>query len=272
MTEPTSAAAAFVAELRARVAAGTPIVWVVTPEERAARSLLAEAFGADAVVSWTSARGLDGHEALREPTAAIARAAGSTSPVRVFYDLHPYMSDPRVVRALRDHAVVGRDKPSAFVVVSPMVAVPAELERDVAMMHLPLPDRAEVGALLDAEIGRSPGIAQESAALEALVRAALGLTRDQASRAFRRGLAGGDAVTAVARVLEEKRDALRSASALELMEPDVTLDDVGGLEVLKAWLRSRVLAFDEAARTFGLTEPRGMLVCGVQGCGKSLVS
>ena len=52
----------------------------------------------------------------------------------------------------------------------------------------------------------------------------------------------------------------------------MTLDDVGGLEVLKAWLRSRVLAFDAGARAFGLAEPRGMLVCGVQGCGKSLVS
>jgi len=99
-----------------------------------------------------------------------------------------------------------------------------------------------------------------------------GLTLDEAHRAFRVARALPDADEGLARVIAEKRGALRRNACLELIDADVTLDDVGGLEVLKAWLRSRVLAFDAGARTFGLAEPRGMLVCGVQGCGKSLVS
>jgi SpoVK/Ycf46/Vps4 family AAA+-type ATPase len=73
-------------------------------------------------------------------------------------------------------------------------------------------------------------------------------------------------------VIQEKKGALRRNACLELIDSGVTLDEIGGLDVLKSWLRTRVLAFADGAQAFGLAEPRGMLVCGVQGCGKSLVS
>jgi AAA+ superfamily predicted ATPase len=267
----------FVRELRAAAAAGVPIVCVVTHEERRARALVGEAFRGARVLDWAATRGWADDADAREPLAGIERAtrAGETGVARVMLDLHPWLAEPRVVRALRDLAGARRDIP--LVLVMPIVNLPPELDRDARVLALPLPDAETLAALLHAERRRAGGAGAPDGGLgaateDAFVRAALGLTLDEARRAFRVARALPDTDDALARVIAEKRGALRRNACLELVDSDVTLDDVGGLEVLKAWLRSRVLAFDAGARAFGLAEPRGMLVCGVQGCGKSLVS
>jgi AAA+ superfamily predicted ATPase len=193
-----------------------------------------------------------------------AARAGEAGVARVMLDLHPWLGNARVVRALRELAAARRDLP--LVLVMPMAALPPELDRDVRVLPLPLPD-AEVLAAAFAAENLDSALPREE-----FVRAALGLTLDEAARAFRIARSIADADHALQRVIAEKRGALRRSASLELIDADVTLDDVGGLEVLKSWLRSRLLAFDGGARAFGLAEPRGMLVCGVQGCGKSLVS
>jgi SpoVK/Ycf46/Vps4 family AAA+-type ATPase len=252
----------FVRDLRAAAAAGVPIVCVVTHEERRAIALVSEAFRGTRVLEWTSTRGWTDDATAREALVAVERAA--RSGVRVLLDLHPYLGDPRVVRALRDLCAVKREAP--LVLVMPVANVPPEIDRDARVIPLPLPDAEALGAAFDAELGEA------TADRDAFVRAALGLTLDEALRGFRVARALPDADEGLARVIAEKRSALRRNACLELIDAGVTLDDVGGLEVLKAWLRTRVLAFDPCARAFGLAEPRGMLVCGVQGCGKSLVS
>jgi SpoVK/Ycf46/Vps4 family AAA+-type ATPase len=274
----------FVRDLRAAAAAGVPIVCVVTHEERRARGLVGDAFRGARVLEWTATRGWSDDATAREAMAGIERAAraGETGVARVMLDLHPWLSDPRVVRALRDLAAVRREFP--LVLVMPIANLPPEIDRDARVLALPLPDAETLAALLGAEMGQERhgpdgagstpdgGAPAANPAEDAFVRAALGLTLDEARRAFRIARAVPDAAEALARVIAEKRGALRRNACLELLDAEVTLDDVGGLEVLKAWVRSRVLAFDAGARAFGLAEPRGMLVCGVQGCGKSLVS
>src|SRR5207248_3867589 len=94
----------------------------------------------------------------------------------------------------------------------------------------------------------------------------------EAARAFRLAKGEPDAATALRAVIAQKKRELRRSAALELVDLDVQLADVGGLDVLKAWLASRVRAYGDDARSFGLPEPRGMLLCGVQGCGKSHAS
>ncbi len=258
--------ASFVRDLRAAASAGVPIVCVVTHEEQRARALVGDAFRGTRVLEWTATRGWSDDAAAREPLVAIELAvrAGEAGVARVMLDLHPWLSDARVVRALRDAAAAKRDVP--LVLVMPMAGLPPELDRDCVVLVLPLPDALELGAVLDAETP-SAGPARD-----ALVRAALGLTVDEARRAFRVARAAADPDAAVRSVISEKRGALRRTACLELIDAETTLDDVGGLDVLKGWLRSRVLAYAGEAREFGLSEPRGMLVCGVQGCGKSLVN
>ena len=257
---------AFVRDLRAAAQAGVPIVCVVTHEERRALGLVGQALRGTRVLEWTATRGWADDATVPSALAAIERAGrgGETGVARVMLDVHPWLSDARVVRALRDLASSRRDLP--LLLVMPTPTLPPELDRDARVLSLPLPDARALAACYDAE--------RLDAAWprEALVRAALGLTQDEASRAFRLARALGEPGEALRAVIAEKRGALRRSACLELVDADITLDDVGGLEVLKAWLRARVLAFDEGARAFGLAEPRGMLVCGVQGCGKSLVS
>jgi SpoVK/Ycf46/Vps4 family AAA+-type ATPase len=107
---------------------------------------------------------------------------------------------------------------------------------------------------------------------EPAVRAARGLTAAEARRAFRLSLGEGDVGAALRRIVDEKKRILRQSASLEFVEQTASLDEVGGLEALKAWVRARVRAFSEEARHFGLPEPRGVLLMGVQGCGKSLAA
>ncbi len=260
----------FSQELRARIAAGVPIVYVVTHEEGRALETIAATLGRARLTTWTSTRGLDGDATVRGAAAAVQAPITAERPFRVLCDLHPYVGDPEVVRALRDFVGGPRPKYASLIIVSPILALPVEIERDVAVLDLPLPDPTEAGALFDAELTKAAKA--HGFPRDAFVRAALGLTQGEMSRAFRLAASEKETTSALERIVSEKRAALRRSSTLELITSDVTLDNVGGLEVLKAWLRSRVLAFDEGARAFGLAEPRGMLVCGVQGCGKSLVS
>jgi len=257
---------AFLQDLRAAAQARVPIVCVVTHEERRALELVGRAFRGARMQEWAATRGWSDDATVPSALAAIERAAraGESGVVRVMLDLHPWLGDARVVRALRDLAAAKRDLP--LVLVTPSSALPPELDRDARVLTLPLPDAATIGAALEGEK------LDPTWPHDAFVRAALGLTLDEASRAFRLAKAIPDAALALRHVIAEKSGALRRSASLELIEADVTLDDIGGLEVLKAWLRARVLAFDPGARAFGLSEPRGMLVCGLQGCGKSLVS
>ncbi|MGD0678586.1 MAG: AAA family ATPase [Polyangiaceae bacterium] len=255
----------FIDALRESALAGLPIVCIVTHEERRAVGLVAEAFRGRRVLEWTATRGWSDEATTLDPLDAIERAARVESDsVRVMLDLHGWLSDARVVRGLRDLVTACRDVP--LVLVMPHASVPPELDRDVRVLLLPLPDASAIGAVFDSEIGAS------KQGREGFVRAALGLTLDEARRAFRAVKRVHDPTLSLERVTSEKRGALRRSACLELVEPEVTLDEVGGLDVLKGWVRARVLAFDARAKAFGLAEPRGMLVSGVQGCGKSLVS
>ncbi|HEV3192912.1 MAG TPA: AAA family ATPase, partial [Polyangiaceae bacterium] len=272
---------AFVRDLRALAAAGVPIVCVVTHEESRARALVSRAFEGIRAIEWTATRGWNGDDATRGPLAAIEQAteASDAGVYRVMFDLHAWFTDARVVRALRDWVGTVRQVP--LVLIMPVAVLPADLDRDARILPLPLPDAATLAAALDSEdmptldSRGAPTLNAEGKpgdADDAMVRAAVGLTLEEARRAFRLARSYAGPGEAVARVIREKRGALRRNACLELIDSEVTLEAVGGLDVLKGWLRSRVLAFDARARAFGLAEPRGMLVTGVQGCGKSLVS
>ena len=262
--------AEFIAEVRAAIAARVPIIFVGTHEEQRALELLTEAVGAGRVTTWTSTNGLGDDPAILSASDAIQAPFTRDKPVRVLFDVHPFLDNPRVVRALRDFIRTVRSTGAILILVSPSPDVPAELDRDSTVIHLPLPGPEEVGALFDQEKARIEP--PEGLTREAFVRAALGLTQGEVYRAYRLAAMMPDAESALARIVAEKQSTLRKSSTLELISADIALEDVGGLEVLKAWLKMRVLAFDEGARAFGLAQPRGMLVCGVQGCGKSLVS
>ena len=277
MSDPKTAqpdtAHAFVRDFQHAVQAGFTLLAVLTAEEARARQLIAQACGGLPVVYWTAACGTPLREALEAASKADAKR------VDVLVDIQTHLADPAVLRMLREVGLGARR--AIVVLLGSALDLPADLERELAVIDLPLPNRAEIGQLLDVVAARASGAGAgvaTSVALppdwdrDAFVRAAAGLTTTEASRAFRLARAETDAPSALRRVIAEKQRGLGRMATLELVDDDVPLGDVGGLDVVKAWLTSRVRAYGAEARDFGLPEPRGMLLCGVQGCGKSHVS
>ncbi len=249
------------------------LVLVVTHEEERTLRAATEACHALGVSRsvWTGSRGVDGREA--SALEAIQRLLRQDEPgVLLLLDVMPLLEgDPLLIRHLRELGRLGPGRGKAAWMVSPRSDLPLELSKEVSVVDLPLPTAAELREGLDL-VCADQGVLFDEDFLEALVRAAGGLTLDEAQRVFRKALAagGGHRLANVDIVIEEKRRVLRRGTVLEAHSLDFDLDDVGGLDELKHWLYERERAFSGEARDFGLPEPRGLLLMGVQGCGKSL--
>jgi SpoVK/Ycf46/Vps4 family AAA+-type ATPase len=207
------------------------------------------------------------------PEAAIEWVTRQREPgIYVFKDLHPFYS-ASVVRWLRDAIASFKGTHKTIVLMSPLQEVPIELEKEVVVLDYPLPDIAELDRVLTSQLGNGSRRLSESDR-EKLLKAALGLTRDEAEKVYRKAQVTAGRLTAneVEIVLSEKQQLIRRSGILEYIEADETMEAVGGLEELKHWLTQRSNAFTERARKYGLPQPKGMLILGVPGCGKSLVA
>jgi hypothetical protein len=256
-------------------AAGTPIVYLVTVEEaRAVAVCRAAADAIDANVAvWSSERGLEPiAPGARTPIAALQAVLKAPAPfLAVLLDFDEALSDPAVVRTIRDALPRLTAEGRCLAIVAPRLALPAGLVSEAAVVRLPLPGEEELTALLD---GLSPPGASPPDDRHRVLVAARGLTETQARRAFLRALHADPALGPKASdmVLEEKKRILSRDLGLELVETLEAADALGGLESFKSWMEERAQAFAPDARRFGLPAPRGVLLVGVQGCGKSLAA
>ncbi len=271
------------------VRARYPLVYLVTHEEQridAVVSEVAERHGKQ-LWEWSITRGLHqakarapGDEDSRNPVTALQRIADlKDANLVVLKDFHRYLDDASVVRALRELGHALKVGLTTVLLVSPTLTIPAELEKDVSVIDVPLPTVGELLQLLKDIFGILKKSARSEVHLtrddaEALVKAAHGLTLSEAENAFAKAIALDNRldVADVRVILEEKRQVVRKSGLLEYYPSDESLGSVGGLEQLKVWLDRRKNAFGAAARDFGLPEPKGLLLLGVQGCGKSLTA
>jgi SpoVK/Ycf46/Vps4 family AAA+-type ATPase len=283
-TRGAKVAADVVALLRARHA----LLWIVTREElrveRALASACAEARFPmrcwDCVDGITDATGAP-VETQRDPSAAIDWIRRSKDrAVYVLRDLHKWQ-DAVVLRGLRSLARVLQTAPPAearaVIVLTPSGDVPPELSGQATVIEWPLPDRAEVATILGDVLRALPeevrlGAVPENGSLDAAVDAAVGLTAEEAANCYARSLVTSRRIDP-ALVQQEKRRVIARERVLTWYDPDPRgLDAVGGLDLLKGWLTARRAAFSQRAREFGLPAPKGVLLCGVPGCGKSLTA
>ncbi|MEZ4454685.1 MAG: AAA family ATPase [Nannocystaceae bacterium] len=266
------------ARLRRALAAGARALWIDTAEEERALRLI-EAVGDDLdrpVHTWSVSRGCD-DDGLRRPLADLlgALARGRESDLWILLDGAPALADPAALRALREIGL--RTDGPAAIVVGPAAA--PEAAPELLAIDLPLPDPVELREHLRdlaLRLGRAgpPGVA---AALDAdaddLARLGLGLPLRRFDRLIREAVLarGADSAGIRAHVVAHKPDALGHAGLLARVDaaPRALL---GGLEGLKRWLERRALALDPLARRAAIPEPRGVLLVGVQGCGKSLAA
>lgn len=220
------------------------------------------------------------------PEDALTAAMSTPVPtIFVFNDLHHFLGgngrevDPILVRALLDVAAAFKagDVAHTLVIVSPSLQLPTDLEKVVSVVDLPLPDTDELGEVLDAICDANAGgirVELTSTDRENLLQAARGLTRWEAENAFARAIAGDRVLSRddIARVVEEKRQTIRKSALLEFVPPSGTIEDVGGLDNLKRWLVTRQGSWLPQAAAWGVPAPKGILITGVPGCGKSLTA
>lgn len=207
--------------------------------------------------------------------------------VFVMLDLHAHLgderrpADPILVRALRDVAesFQSGDTARVLIIVAPTLQIPGDIEKDIALVNFPLPDEKEIRAALEDIIATNMSnsrirIEVDSIGRERLAKAALGLTLNETTNAFARamvddGILSNDDVHVI---MEEKKQAVRKSGILEFIDVDMNLQDVGGLQNLKRWLDKRNNSWLAEAAEYGLPAPKGVLMTGVPGCGKSLTA
>jgi len=280
------------AELETLVRARYPVLYVVSWEEERVEACLAEVARkrGKRLVCWSVVRGLyapgespaGGKRAFNasstDPMVALDEVMRQVDPIIfLFKDLHPVMRYHAVVRKVRELAQYLKSSPKTLVLVSHTACIPPELEKDITVVDFCLPGLPEFGHLLDSIVQQVAQQGRMDARLEArarqqLLRAAQGLTLKEAENAFARTLIQRGVLSEdeVALILDEKKRVIRKSGILEYHDAHRSLSDVGGLEHLKEWIRKRSVAFSDEARAFGLPPPKGVLLLGVQGCGKSL--
>ncbi len=265
-----------------------PILTVETfDEERLRRHLAAAARELGfTFYTWSIARGLlcvgrqPSEIEARQPLEALAAIRGIAWPsLFLLQDFHPYLETPAVVRALRELAEDGPGRFSTLVLASPAIELPIELRRSAARYRLKWPTDGEIrSTIIDTfrELKRSRPLRFElpSSEMDQMIQALRGLTLAEIRRMIARAalsdgvLHGEDLPT----ILAARREEIERSGVLELCEVGGQMAELGGFAHLKDWLRRYREGFGERARSLGLPPPRGLLLAGVQGCGKSLAA
>src|SRR5688572_21275789 len=282
-------------ELDVLIRARYPIIYVVTWEEERVEQQLARIAAArnKKLFVWTCTQGIvragsepqsskSGSGSTSDPLAALDTILSHVEPaLYLLKDFHPFTEDLRcniaTIRRLRDVAYQLRDTYKTIVIVAPMMRLAPELQKDITILDFKPPEVADFNRLLDRIIEDVKDKPQVKINLDAdgrekLVHAARGLTLREAENVFAKTLVIDGKIDAddVSVVFSEKQQIIKKSGLLEYFATQEDISNIGGLENLKAWLVKRTAAFSEKAAEFGLPSPKGMLLLGVQGCGKSL--
>jgi ATP-dependent 26S proteasome regulatory subunit len=213
-----------------------------------------------------------------DPVQALANLESMTlEAVFVLKDFHRHMDSPVVVRRLRDVGQKFSANRRTLILTAPSIQMPAELASLVEFLDLPLPDVERLRDLIRETYTRMAGtltlkLQLDAPGVEAMAANLRGLTEEEAERAISQSLVARYALAPVCitDVLEAKKALLKRSEMLEFVDASDNMASVGGLENLKNWLAQRRNSWEPQARQFGLDPPKGVIILGVQGCGKSL--
>ncbi len=274
-----------------------PLIYMVTFEEERAINGLTElaASTKKELFIWSATQGIYSitRNAAIKDTANPVKALDQIIEFkdRAFFilkDFHYYMEDPfqqylenpvQVRRKLRDTILALRGSFKTLFILSPVLHIPHELEKDIVIIDFPLPDYNDIKTILERtlfNIERHYNLKfdLEEALKEKMIKACLGMTAGEVENVFAKAIVNDRQFDEkdLSLIISEKKQIIRKAGMLEYFEVHEDFSNVGGLNGLKIWLKKRAGAFSEKAREYGLPEPKGVLLLGVQGCGKSLVS
>ncbi len=188
-------------------------------------------------------------------------------------DFHLFLTDPNpiLIRQLKDVLQVAKTKSKTLIILGCRMVLPPELERELTVIEFALPGKEELQAVLQGIIESANLKTLDTEIQEKVIDAASGLTTIEAENAFALSVVQSQAIDPVI-VAKEKAQAVKKNGLLELIETKETLDSIGGLDVLKDWLLKRRHAFSQRAIEYGLPTPKGLLILGIAGTGKSLTA
>ena len=261
-----------------------PLIYIPTAEEErleAAIANCAKKVGNRAVYIWDFVDGYQDNPnnagvGQRNPLQAlelVEKLPDKAGVIFILRDFHRFLEDISISRQLRNLARRLKSQPKNIVIVSPQISIPPELTEVITVVDFPLPTaveiKTEVQRLLSSTIQSLP-----DKLLAELVRSAQGLSLERIRRVLTRAIASHGKLEPedVELVLEEKRQSIRQTQILDFYPATEQISDIGGLDNLKDWLLRRGGAFSERARAYGLPHPRGLLLVGIQGTGKSLTA
>lgn len=214
-------------------------------------------------------------EPIVEPETVLKYALSrpkDTKDIFLLNDFNEHIEEENIKYYIRNLSEKARFTNTYIIILSAVYKLPVELEKYVTVVNIPLPDRIDITKTL-AHVEKESGISLSSSLRNRLVDAALGMTTMEADLAFclavvKDNLGEGSVET----VSSEKEQIIKKSGILDYFPKNEELKDVGGMDVLKDWLFKRQKAYEKRARDWGLQEPKGLLLLGVPGCGKSLTA
>ena len=272
--------------------ASYPILWIASHEEDRVISTILSVEGManiSGVYKWDSERGLTQYDKNGSgSTSWVAVPSTLTlkdlltyiekdnfkSKVYILQDFHPYLEGHVVVRRIRNLIPLLKARNQTIVILSPVIKIPIELDKDIQLVEFPLPTEDALEKKLSFVQRSLKNLELPKDVKYQAIEAAKGMTINEAENAFTVSVVKNKAFNNafVQSVFEEKITQVKKSGLLTYLKPDVTFDQVGGLKGLKAWIKTRARAYEPEARTFGLPFSRGVLLAGINGCGKTLLA
>lgn len=274
-----------------------PYIYITTWEEERAVSLVKKIASSEKLIKvprdvyvWTQTNGfvLNGQkiDGTNSPDKAIDFIKEcNKNAVFVMCDFHVYFGvkgrqvDYNVVRRLRDN--IGNLKTSKYrknvIFIASELLIPETMQKEITIVDMPLPSLEEIKSKFDKMITQNKQIDTsklDENGKERICKAALGLTLQEAENAFALAMVNDGRIDGedLSTILSEKMQVIKKTGILEFINTDIKIADVGGLENLKNWLRKRNNSWSESAKKYCLPAPKGVLITGVPGCGKSLTA
>lgn len=264
------------------IRAGYAGLFLVSPEEQrveAELKTIAQEVGFK-LYAWSTTTGLvdtdkgAARQANDPMEALLAIQELPEKTIVVLRDFHLFLTgdpNPVLLRQLKDTLQHAKTRNTPLIILGCRLCLPPELEREITVIDFTLPGKGELGRVLDGVLESASLTSMTEGEREPVLDAASGLTTIEAENSFALSVAESKGIvpTIIAR---EKAQAVKKNGLLEIIETKESLDSIGGLDVLKDWLLKRRNAFGKQARAYGLPVPKGLLIIGIPGTGKSLTA